>query len=178
VSPAQFARGAVLLAAAALSGCSMFSPSSPKPTQACPAAVILRPLANTAVFGGGTEMRPENVAFYGLLSEVDRSCEVTADAAQVTLDVIVIGQRGPAARGNTVDLVYFVAVTGPNQQILDKKTFPVRIVFAPDQLRAGITDHIVETIPLAGRRASDITLLVGFQQSPQVVDFYKHFRGR
>lgn len=142
-------------------------------------AVILRPLANTAVFGPGTEARPDNVAFYGLLSEVDRNCDYTGDAVRLTLDVIVIGQRGPAARGaNAVDLTYFVAVTGPGQQIISKRPFSVHIVFQPDQVRAGVTDHIVETIPLAGRKGSDINVLVGFQQSPQIVDFYKHFRGR
>ena len=28
------------------------------------------------------------------------------------------------------------------------------------------------------RLASDLNVLLGFQQSPEVVDFYKHFRGR
>ncbi len=130
------------------------------------------------MFGSGLEARPENAAFYGLLSEVDRTCDYTADAVRMTLDVIVIGQRGPAAKGDAVDLAYFVAVTGPDQTVLSKRPFSVRIAFDPDQIRAGVTDHIVETIPLGGHRGSDITLLVGFQQTPQVVDFYKHFRGR
>jgi hypothetical protein len=180
VSRALLARGAAVLGLLASAGCSSLPFSSAKPTQACPAAVILRPLANTAVFGPGTEAepRPDNAAFYGLLSEVDRSCDYSADAVQVTLDVIVIGQRGAGAKGDAVDLTYFVAVTAPGQQILNKRNFSVHIPFAPDQIRAGVTDHIVETIPLAGRKGSDMSLLVGFQQSPQVVEFYKHFRGR
>jgi hypothetical protein len=180
VSRAELARVAALLGLLALSSCSFLPFSSAKPTQACPAAVILRPLANTAVFGPGVagEARPDNVAFYGLLSEVDRTCDYTGDAVQMTLDVIVIGQRGPAAKGDAVDLTYFVAVTAPGQQILGKRPFSVHIGFEPDQIRAGVTDHIVETIPLAGRKGTDITLLFGFQQSPQVVDFYNHFRGR
>ncbi len=165
----------------ALSGCSWlpFSSSS-KPAQPCPEAVILRPLANSAVFAPGLtgEPRPENVAFYGLLSEVDRSCEYSGDAVRMTLDVIVIAQRGPAARANAVDLSYFIAVTGPGQQVISKRPFAVHIAFEPDQIRAGVTDHIVETIPLDGRNGTNLTLLAGFQQSPQVVDFYKHFRGR
>lgn len=173
------ARGAALFGLLALSGCGWFSSSAPpKTAQACPSAVILRPLANTVVLGPGSEARPDNVAFYGLLSEVDRSCESAGDAARVTLDVILIGQRGPLAQANGVDLSYFVAVTGPDQAIISKTPFSVHIAFQPDQIRAGVTDHIVETIPLAGHRASDINILVGFQQSPQVVEFYKHYRGR
>jgi hypothetical protein len=177
VSRARAAQGAAFVGLLALSGCSWFSSSS-TPPQTCPSAVILRPLANTAVFGTGAEPRPDNVAFYGLLSEVDRKCDHTGDAVHMSLDVIVIAQRGPAAKSDAVDLTYFVAVTGPDQTIISKKPFTVRIAFDPDQVRSGVTDHIEETIPLAGHKGSDISLLLGFQQTPQVVDFYKHFRGR
>jgi hypothetical protein len=178
VSRAQVVWGAALLGLLTLSGCGSLPFSSSKPPQACPAAVILRPLANTAVFGPAPEARPDNVAFYGLLSEADRSCDYTGDAVRMTLDVIVIGQRGPATKSDAVDLTYFVAVAGPNQQILSKRPFSVHIGFDPDQVRAGVTDHIVETVPLGGRKGSDIQVLIGFQQTPQVVEFYKHFRGR
>jgi len=69
-------------------------------------------------------------------------------------------------------------VTGPDQSILGKRQFPVRIAFDTSQKRAGVTDHIEETIPLGGRQGTDLTLDLGFQQSPEVVDFYKRFRGR
>ena len=151
---------------------------SSAPPEACPSAVILRPLANTAVFGPAPQRVPENVAFYGLLSEVDRKCEYTGDAVHMTLDVIVIGQRGPAAKGDAADLGYFVAVTGPDRTILSKKPFSVHIAFDPDQIRAGVTDHIEETVALAGHKGTDLNFVIGFQQSPDVVDFYKHFRGR
>jgi hypothetical protein len=178
VSRARVGRGAVLLGLVTLSGCGWFGSSSPKTEEVCPSAVILRPLANTAVFGTGGEARPDTVAFYGLLSEVDRKCDYTGDAVKMTLNLIVIGQRGPGAKSDSVDLTYFVAVTGPGQRILSKRPFSVRIAFDPDQVRAGVTDHIVETIPLSGHTGSDLSLLLGFQQDPEVIDFYKHFRGR
>jgi hypothetical protein len=90
----------------------------------------------------------------------------------------VVGERGPAAKGDSVDFQYFVAATGPDQSILGKRQFPVRIVFDTTGKRAGVTDHIEETIPLGGRKGTDLTLDLGFQQSPEVVDFYKRFRGR
>jgi hypothetical protein len=172
------APSAVLIGVLALSGCGLAPSFSSKPTEACPSAVILRPLANTAVFGPATERRPDNVAFYGLLSEADLKCEYTGDAVRMLLDVVVVGERGPAAKADSVDFQYFVAVTGPDQSILGKKPFPVRIVFETPQKRAGVTDHIEETIPLGGRKGADLNVVVGFQQSPEVVDFYKHFRGR
>jgi hypothetical protein len=178
VRRARTAPSAVLIGLLALSGCGWISSSSSKPTEACPSAVILRPLSNTAVFGPAPERRPDNVAFYGLLSEADLKCEYTGDAMRMILDVVVVGERGPAAKADSVDFQYFVAVTGADQSILGKRTFPVRIVFDTPQRRAGVTDHIEQTIPLGGRKGTDLTVNIGFQQSPEVVDFYKHFRGR
>ena len=101
-----------------------------------------------------------------------------ADALHASLDVIVIGERGPAAgKGDGVDLQYFVAVTGADQAVLSKRSFAVHIAIPADAKRAGVTDHIEETIPLAGQAPGDLSIVLGFQQSPEVVDFYRHFRG-
>jgi len=173
------ARSAVLMGLLAISGCGWLgSSSASKPTEACPSTVILRPLANTAVFGPAPERRPDNVAFYGLLSEAEAKCVYSGDAVRLVLDIVVVAERGPAAKADSADFQYFVAVTGPNQAILSKKPFPVRIVFDTPQKRSGVTDHIEETIALGGRQGTDLNIVVGFQQSPEVVDFYKKFRGR
>jgi hypothetical protein len=176
----------MVLGLAALAGCgtvtSWFSssPAQPAPAAApCPSAVILRPLAQTAVFAPGAARQPTGVAFYGLLSDVDAKCEALGGAVHVSLDLVVIGERGPAGgKGDSVDLQYFVAVTGADQAILSKRSFAVRIAIPADAKRAGITDHIEETIPLAGRPPGDLSIVLGFQQSPEIVDFYRHFRGR
>jgi len=177
----------MLLGLALLSGCgtvsSWFSSASPEakapPAAPCPSAVVLRPLSQTAVFAPGAARQPLGVAFYGVLSDVDAKCEAVGGAVHASLDVVVVGERGPAAgKADSVDLQYFVAVTGADQAILVKRSFPVRIAIAADVKRAGITDHIEETIPLAGRAPGDLSIVLGFQQSPEIVDFYRHFRGR
>jgi len=145
----------------------------------CPTVAILHPLAQTAVFVPGATPEPISVAFYGILDDVSSHCERDGDAIRATLDVVVIGERGPAARGGTgVDLQYFVAVTGPNQAILSKRSLPVHVAIPADAKRAGVTDHIEETIPLTDGKVGNLNIVLGFQQSPQVVDFYHHFRGR
>jgi hypothetical protein len=191
----RYARGAVsrfpaarvgaLCGLFALSGCSwlpslpaIHSPFSAAPSAACPTAIILNPLRNTAVFAPGRRPEPENVAFYGVLDDVSSKCEFAGGSAHVALDVVVIGQRGPAPHGEGVDFDYFVAVTGPGRTILAKKPFAVHIDIPPGKLRAGVTDHIEETIPLGGNKPSNIEIVLGFQQSPEVLDFYRHFRGR
>ncbi len=159
----------------------MFSSSKSKETQAatCPTAAILRPLAQTAVFAPGAAHQPTGVAFYGILDDVSAQCDRAGDAVHEALDVVVIGERGPSARGGTgVDLQYFIAVTGPGDTILSKRSLPIHIAIPADKRRAGVTDHIEETIPLKGLPPGQINIVLGFQQSPDVVDFYRHYRGR
>lgn len=180
------ARFALLLGASvALAGCSTvsswFGSSQAKApaAAACPTAAILRPLAQTAMFAPGAPRQPTGVAFYGILSEVEAKCDRAAGAVRASLDIVIIGERGPAAAGATdIDLQYFVAVTGPDQTILSKRTLPVRISIPANARRAGVTDHIEETIALAGRPPGELTIMIGFQQSPDIVEFYRNFRGR
>lgn len=175
-----------LVGLAALGACSTVAslnpfssgPSAPS-AAACPSAAILHPLSQTAVFPPGAPRQPASVAYYGVLSEVDAKCEASGGAVHVALDVVVIGERGPAVgNGDSVDLQYFVAATGSDQTILSKRSFVVRIPIPAGAKRAGITDHIEETVPLAGRAPGDLSIVLGFQQSPEIVDFYRHFRGR
>ena len=169
----------MLVGFVALAGCSWLPSFSSKPTEPCPSAVILRPLAKTAVFGPAPERRPDNVAFYGMLSEADLKCEYTGDAMQMNLDVIVVGERGPAAKGDVGRLQLFRG--GDRARSIDPQQDAVRRCASSSTRRKsapGVTDHIEETIPLGGRKGTDLTVDLGFQQSPEVVDFYKHFRGR
>jgi len=168
---------------AALSGCGWFSSSPAEPAAAsaetCPTAAILKPLSQTAVFAPGAPRQPTGVAFYGILSEVESKCTRSGDAVLVALDTVIIGERGPAAGAATgVDLQYFIAATGPDQTILSKRTLPVQIAIPAGTRRAGITDHIEEWVSLGGRSPADVNVVLGFQQTPEVVQFYKNFRGR
>lgn len=182
-------RPALILAGLGLlSGCGWVSSISPfssssapagPPPASCPTTSILRPLAQTAVFAPGAKPQPISVAFYGILSDVDVKCDRNGDALRAALDVVVVGERGPAGgRSDSVDLQYFVAVTGNDQSVLSKRSFAVHIPLPGATKRAGVTDHIEQVIPLGGRAPGDVTIVLGFQQSPEVVDFYRHFRGR
>jgi len=179
-----------LVLSAALAGCSTVASLNPfagessasnspsaAPVASCPTAAVLRPLAQTAVFAPRGARQPGGVAFYGLLSDVDVKCQRSGGATRVSLDVVVIGERGPATgSGDSVDLQYFIAVTGPDQAILSKRSLPVRIVFPADGRRAGVTDHVEQLLPPAP--PGELNIMLGFQQSSEVVEFYKRFRGR
>lgn len=179
----QVAFVTALLGLSALAGCGWFGSSSDQakgPAAAtCPTAAVLKPLSQTAVFAPGAARQPTGVAFYGVMPEISVKCEGSGAGLRASLDVVVIGERGPAAgTANGLDLQYFVAVTGPNQTVLSKQSFPVHIDLPANARRGGVTDHIEQAIPMTPGGMADINIVAGFQQGPDVIDFYRHYRGR
>lgn len=168
-----------------LAGCShipFIGKKSANPaTPACPVAVVLHPLANTAVFKPGVaaaDLRPLAVAWYGIYSDISATCRMSGDTLHATLDNVIVAERGPAVQGNDVDFSYFVALTGPDQAILGKKSFAVHITVPANQKRGGVDDHVEVAFSTGGRPLADLNITVGFQESPQAIEFYKHYRGR
>jgi hypothetical protein len=56
--------------------------------------------------------------------------------------------------------------------------FPVRIETPANAKRAGVSDHVEETIPLGGRRPGDLAIVIGFQQSGEAAEYYHHYPRR
>jgi hypothetical protein len=113
---------------------------------ACPVAAILRPLANTVVFGPGAEQKPLYVSWNGIFSDISANCRIDGDTLHASLDNVIVAERGPGGHSNDVDFNYFVALT---------------VAFST-----------------GGRPLSDLNIIVGFQLSPDTVQFYKNYRGR
>jgi hypothetical protein len=146
---------------------------------ACPIAVILHPLANTAVFNGtGGDLKPLNVVWYGVFSDISATCTMSGGTLHASLDNVIVAERGPAARGNDVDFNYFVALTGSDQTVLGKKSFAVHVTVPDKAKRGGVDDHVDVAFATGGRPVSDLNITVGFQESPQAIEFYKNFHGR
>jgi hypothetical protein len=147
-------------------------------TPSCPVAAVLHPLSNTVVFSPGGDKKPPYVAWYGIFSDITANCSLNGVTLSAALDNVIVAERGPSVRGNDVDLNYFVALTGSDQTILGKKTFSVHVSVPPTEKRGGVDDHVEVTFTTGGRPISDLNIMVGFQDSPDAVEFYKHYPGR
>ena len=145
---------------------------------ACPIGVILKPLANTVVFGASGELKPLNAIWYGVYSDISATCNVTGDTLRAAIDSVIIAERGPTGRGNDIDLNYFISLTASDQTILGKKSFAVHITLPDNAKRGGVDDHVEVAFQLGGRPLSDLSFTVGFLQTPQAIEFYKNYRGR
>ena len=173
-----------VLGLATLAGCSWIpfvgkkSDNKAGATPACPVAVVLRPLANTVVFAAPGDLKPLNAGWYGIYSDISATCKMTGDTLHAVIDNVIVAERGPAARGNDVDFTYFVALTASDQTILAKKAFAVHVTVPDKAKRGGVNDHVEIAFNTGGRPLSDLNFTVGFQESPEAIEFYKNYRGR
>ncbi|HYM74032.1 MAG TPA: hypothetical protein VET89_13710 [Stellaceae bacterium] len=176
---AALAGALVLILVSACSYIPFIGKKSDQPAApSCPVAAVLKPLANTALFAPVPDKKPINVAWYGLFSDISVSCKISGDTLSASIDNIVVAERGPAVRGNDVDFSYFIALTTADQTILGKKMFAVHVTVPDRSKRGGVTDHVEVAFNTGGRPVSDLNIMVGFQQTPEAIEFYKHYRGR
>jgi hypothetical protein len=74
-------------------------------------------------------------------------------------------------------VTYFVAITDRSQNIVAKQAFTSQFNFS-DKATAAIDDELVQRIPLAPTApGSDHTLILGFQLTPEEIDFNAKNRG-
>lgn len=154
-----------------LGGCGLFQRPPPGP---CPRVSILHDAAKLVLFKSGPGRDLIDVEFEGEITLIGGNCGYVDDdrSIRMRLEIRIAVMRGPAARGPTVDVPYFVAIVGPDQKILVKQVFQSPIEFAENRRRAGALEETVQTIPLQdGQTGANFEVLVGFQLTAAQLDY-------
>ncbi|MEI8393670.1 MAG: hypothetical protein WCF85_02965 [Rhodospirillaceae bacterium] len=162
-----------MLTALALAGCSGL-PGYVKDQAdlSCPKVGIVRGANMVTLFGPGPGRKPVDVVGRGLIADYSGNC--TYDNSGVTVDVslALVGERGPATTGGPLPLTYFVAVSAPDGTVVTKQEFSTTIDFTSGGPRAGSREDLSPHIPLPkGQNAGGYQLLVGFQLTPEQLDY-------
>ncbi len=90
----------------------------------------------------------------------------------VTTTLGLIATRGPAARSDRANFIFFVAVVDQAQRVLARERFESALEFGENQRRAGVEEEIEEVIPLAtGLTGAHYEILVGFELSGEQLEF-------
>lgn len=101
------------------------------------------------------------------ITALDGNCRLVnrQTAVEVTLTMGIEAMRGPAAQGRALQLPYFVAVTGANEEILDKAVYSIAVEFPANTQRARLRGEEVRlTLPVsADTPAGAYRVFVGFQ---------------
>ncbi len=162
----------VLAAPLVLSGCDSMSRLKGKVAPPCPPVYIMSDAAKITKYrsGGGrdltdVEMEGEVVAFKG-------GCVYDDKGGEVSLQLGFELRRGPAAKGRTLDVTYFVAVPKfyPAPEAKGVFTFPVTFPDTADRIR--VTDEeVTMRLPVRTKELIDnYEIYIGFQLSSEELE--------
>ena len=166
-----------LLAAALLTllpACSMFDK---KDERSCPHTEVVSDLSRLVKFQDGPGRDLSDIVLIARIDDVKSGCRYDKTGVTIDLAVFLLAERGRAGAGSAKkDVTYFVAVTDRAQQIIDKPLFTSQFEFS-DKKQASINDEFELRIPLSPTAtASDHTIILGFQLTPEQIDLNERNR--
>lgn len=143
---------------APLAGC---GGGGPEPVaDLCPRVAIINgldSLERRATDGSGA------VAYRAALENIDGRCVAQGNDLRVDIAIDVVVQPGPGLAGREVEIPYFVAVSAPNGDVLDRQDYVARVTLAPGARSSGVTETFTERfIGRAEEGAVGYQVLFGF----------------
>jgi hypothetical protein len=172
--PALFA---ALLLAACSSGESTLAPP-------CPTIVIVQELASLTQFKPGEGRDLTDVVLEGKITGFDGFCETDLDkdiaqAVEVELRVVFTAARGPANTDRKGSYSYFVALADREGDTVQKHVFDSTVEFPGNRNRVAPFEELTLKVPLKpGESGANYTVYVGFQLTPEQLDYNRTSRTR
>ncbi len=128
----------------------------------CPAPAVVEGVSTLTRFADGRRTA-DAVLFTASIEDLALKCD-QGERVRSHLRFRIVATRGPALKDEVVEVPYFVAVMRDNGEIVTKKIYRTRLVFARGAKRAETVEEILQTIPaIEQARRYDYELLVGFQ---------------
>jgi hypothetical protein len=175
VNPTTIRLAAPLALTLALASCALFKKE--ETARACPRLGIVADAAEMTQYRPGAGRDITDQLFTAKLADVSGSCRFDKASANVEMKVSIIAERGAAMREPGSEVEYFVAVTGPQDEILAKENFRTRLDFGARN-RTGSGEELTQRIPLPGSAdPGTYAVLVGFQLSPEELAENRRRRG-
>jgi hypothetical protein len=150
------------------------------PQLPCPTASILADASAITLFAG-TGQDLTDVAYRASIDQVGRACVYDRGGESVTstTSVRLVATRGPTAQVSEASFVFFVAVVDGEQTILARERFESTFTFQANQRQAAAIEEIEQLIPIrSGLRGIDYEILVGFELTPEQLEFNREERQR
>ena len=143
----------------------------------CPSTVIVKELADITQFKSGEGRDLTDVVLEGTITGFDGFCETDFDegvAGEVTIDLRVLfrASRGPANTDRKGTFRYFVVIADRDDNPLRKDVFATAVQFPGNRNRVAPFEELSLAIPLkAGQNGGDYRVLVGFQLTPDQIEY-------
>ena len=155
---------ALAAALLALAGCG--GGGSARLPIACPTPGILADGADLTRYQPGQVQDLTSLTFDARLAGLEGGCRPGRNNESVLLSLTpsFTIERGAASTGRVLELPWFAAVVGPNEEVLSRQEFVERIAFGRNETRSSGKGAAVSlTLPAReGVRVSDYRILVSF----------------
>ncbi len=152
---------------------------------ACPTIVIVKDTADLTTFRPGPGRDLTDVVIDARLARFDGSCETDLERDQsgrvnVDLQLLFEIERGPANQAPNGQFRYYVAIAERDGgAILAKKVFATEFEFEDSRRRIGGVEELIQEIPLQpGKLGEDFEIYVGFQLTPEQLQYNRAKRGQ
>ncbi len=161
-----------------LTGCGLGS-AGPGFAPTCPRPAILRDANDLLRYRGSGRDLTDSV-LEGRITNISGNCKRSGpNTVATTVSVGIELTRGPAARGRTADIAYFVAVTD-GERVLDKQVYQLRAEFPENTDRLRLAGDSVDLLlPVTDKKGADAyQVTVGFQLTPVELEANRQRIGR
>ncbi len=147
----------------ALAGCGVGDRGPPPP---CPTVFPVAEAREVTRFvGQGRDLT--DVLFEARLQEVALVCAYDDGVIEADMRVQVMAVDGPANRGRTIRLAYFVAIATLDRKIVAREEFELEVPFEGNRTRVIAIDEVSPRIPLRpGQSGADYVIYVGLALTP------------
>ncbi|HJQ58807.1 MAG TPA: hypothetical protein VJ890_18010 [Vineibacter sp.] len=157
---------------AALAGCGRSLEEQSILRASCPQAMRVQDAASLTRFRPDAGRDRTDVLFQAELGKVDIACNLRRNRVDVDLTVEIIVTEGPALRERAANVGYFVRLVDPSGAVVQGRNFAADYKFAGNRNRAGSSEQLSLTIPLAeGQDGGGFTVAVGLLPTPQELDY-------
>ena len=165
-----------MLATFSLAACSTLIGEAEVPPE-CPQIVIVKDTSQLTVFQPGPGRDLTDVLLDARIDRFGGECETDLEpdnsgTVNVDLQLVFEATRGPANKTRAANFSYYVAIGDRSGAILAKKVFDVGFEFEGNRNRVGGIEELTQEIPLrTGELGEDFEIFIGFQLSPEQLDY-------
>jgi hypothetical protein len=170
-----------------LTGCESTADLNPwankHPVPACPRIQLLKDTDTITTYRAGQGRDITDIRFEADLKGFAGECEYVGkdgvySAVNVTLKVAFDITRGPAEKGRTIEVTYFVAIPEFYPEPAGRQNFTAKVNFPENRNSIRFIDEEVEiSIPLSvERKGPRSKIYIGFQLTPDQIEFNRQKR--
>lgn len=138
----------------------------------CPQAMRVQDAARLTRFRPDAGRDPTDVLFQAELGKVDIACSLRRNRVDIDLTVEIVVTAGPALRERGANVGYFVRLLDSSGAVVQGRNFSADYTFAGNRTRAGTSEQLTLTLPLAeGQAGGDFTVAVGLLPTPEELEY-------